>query len=156
MAKVPFTAWPSTCKRAYLSLSPATLQPLFHRYLASHIQTRSLLSHICKNTHTHSHTRPQSLGAFSYLCAVHKKRVNDPVSSLPAAHSLHAAVVVTEREMCLCAVFHKLPLLAQVRHTVIIHKDCKSLVPLLSILELLYFLTIQGLVFDNEYSEGSK
>lgn len=56
----------------------------------------------------------RSLCAFSDLRAVHEQRVNDPVSSLPAAHSFHAAVVVSECEVRLCAVVHKLTLQAQI------------------------------------------
>lgn len=51
-----------------------------------------------------------SLHAFCYLCTIHDQRVNDPVPSLPAAHSLHAAVVVAQREMGFRAIVHKLPL----------------------------------------------
>lgn len=84
--------------------------PLFHTY---QVQTRSLLSYECKHTHTRTQTR--SLCAFSYLCAIHEQRVNDPVSSLPAAHSLHTAVVVSECEMRFRAIIHKLPLQEQIR-----------------------------------------
>lgn len=56
----------------------------------------------------------RSLCAFSDLRAVHEQRVNDPVSSLPAAHSFHAAVVVSECEVRLCAVVHELTLQAQI------------------------------------------
>lgn len=54
-----------------------------------------------------------SLHAFCYLCAVHDQGVNDPVSSLSAAHSLHAAVVVAQCEMGFRAVVHKLALQVQ-------------------------------------------
>ena len=57
-----------------------------------------------------THIFTQSLGALGYLRAVHQQRVDDAVPPLPAAHSLHAAVVVSQREMCFCAVLHKLPL----------------------------------------------
>lgn len=50
------------------------------------------------------------LRAFCYLCTVHDQRVNDPIASLPTAHSLHAAVVVSQCEMGFCAIVHKLPL----------------------------------------------
>lgn len=72
-------------------------------------QTYLLLPYDCKLTDT------KSFSAFSYLCAVHQQRVNDPISSLPAAHSLHAAVVVSQCEMCLRAIIHKLSLQMQDR-----------------------------------------
>lgn len=58
-----------------------------------------------------SHPRDaQSLHALCDLCAVHQQGVNDPVSPLPAAYSLHTAVVLPQSEMRLCAVVHKFPL----------------------------------------------
>lgn len=69
-----------------------------------------LYSNISVNAHA------QSLCAFCDLCAVHDQRVDDPVPPLPAAHGLHAAVVISQREMCFCAVFHKLPLQVHIRH----------------------------------------
>lgn len=71
--------------------------------------------HLCCDTNLNT----QSLCAFSYLCAIHKQRVNDPVPSLPAAHSLHAAVVVSQCEMCFCTIIHKLPLQVQTDKTLI-------------------------------------
>lgn len=54
-----------------------------------------------------------SLHTFCYLCTIHDQGVNDPVSSLSAAHSLHAAVVVAQREMGFRAIVHKLALQVQ-------------------------------------------
>lgn len=54
--------------------------------------------------------RTPLLQAFGNLCTVHDQRVDDPIASLPAAHGLHAAVVVSQCEMGFCAVVHKLAL----------------------------------------------
>lgn len=51
-----------------------------------------------------------SLHTFCYLRTIHNQGVNDPISSLSAAHSLHAAVVVAQCEMGFRAIVHKLAL----------------------------------------------
>lgn len=109
MANIPSRAWPSKYNSVY---SCQLVPDSSAAYNDSSTLTVTQKSHrACVNTHTHS------LGAFSYLCTIHKERVNDPVSPLPAAHCLHAAVVLSEREMRLCAVVHKLPLKGQTRQT---------------------------------------
>lgn len=67
----------------------------------------------CMYIHPESSHAALSLHTFCYLCTIHDQRVNDPISSLSAAHSLHAAVVVAQCEMGFRAIVHKLALQVQ-------------------------------------------
>lgn len=60
------------------------------------------------NTHTRIHSH-RSFWLWDFH-AVHQQCVNDAISSLAAAHSLDAAVMVTQGEVRLCAVINKLTL----------------------------------------------
>lgn len=118
MANIPSRAWPSKHRSAYpCQLVPDSLQLKMILLLSTYPKSRTYKPDLCFDINVNTHTHIQSLCAFSYLCAVHKQRVNDPVSPLPAAHSLHAAVVLSECEMCFCAIIHKLPLQVQIRPT---------------------------------------
>lgn len=102
----------------YMANIPRTLQPAMHCF------SQLVPDFITSRPHSASQIQSQisafiqaqscSLCAFSDLRAVHEQRVNDPVSSLPAAHSFHAAVVVSECKVRLRAVVHELTLQAQI------------------------------------------
>lgn len=52
----------------------------------------------------------RSFSGLGHFIAVHQEHVDDAVSPPAAAHGFDAAVMVSQSEVRLCAVVHKLPL----------------------------------------------